>query len=103
MLIYGHYTAEDQALNQIPLWRIMQDDSHLCMLPGYFVPGTSLGKRGSESGGLDKGATHHATSQVDITLYVMQKPLPLAQDMGLLQTYRGAQGEKAVSYTKYTH
>lgn len=76
---------------------------NLRMLPCYFVPGTSLGKRGSESGGLDKGATHRATSHVDITLYVMKKPLPLAQDMGLLQTYRGAQGEKAVPYTKYIH
>lgn len=38
---------------------------NLCILPCYLVPGTSLGKRGSESGGLDKGATHLATSHVN--------------------------------------
>lgn len=76
---------------------------HLRILPCYLVPGTSLGKRGSESGGLDKGATHLATSHVHRTLHVMKKPLPLAQDMGRLQTCWGAQGEKAVPYTKYMH
>lgn len=76
---------------------------NLHTLPCYLVPGTSLEKRGSESGGLDKGATHLATSHVDRTLYVMKKPLPLAQDMGLLQTCWGAQSEKAVPYTKHMH
>lgn len=71
----------------------------------FLVPGPSLGRQASESGGLDRGATYLATSHVGITLHVIKKLLPLAQDqdMELLQTCKGAQCEETAPHIRYIH